>query len=66
MTGTDQRIDNSGLLRPDQPTLFEYHRRHDGTGQGDVWVVSGKTKLDILSMGNDSHYHEPSMAGWSS
>lgn len=49
LTGTDQRIDNSGLLRPGKPTLFEYHRRHDGTGQGDVWVVSGKTKLDILS-----------------
>ncbi|MDP2727646.1 MAG: sulfatase-like hydrolase/transferase [Dehalococcoidia bacterium] len=49
VTGTDQHIDNSGILRPDKPTIFEYHRRHDGVGPGDVWVVSGKTKLGILS-----------------
>lgn len=50
ITGTDQRLDNAGLLRPDRPTLFEYHRsHHPGLAQPDGWVVSGKRKLGILS-----------------
>ncbi len=50
LTGTDQWLDNSGLLRPDKPTFFEYHRlHHPPLGPGDTWVVSGKTKLKILS-----------------
>jgi hypothetical protein len=55
-TGTWQTIDNSGVERPDRPTIFEYFRQATGAPATDAYVISGKAKLDVLTYSTDSTY----------
>jgi hypothetical protein len=55
-TGTWQFIDNSGVNRPTQPTIFEYFRKASGAPESAVAVVVGKRKLDILSYSTHASY----------
>ena len=48
-TGTWQIIANDGSERPTLPTIFEYMRKEDGNPQSDCYVVTGKSKLNILT-----------------
>ena len=48
-SGTWQPIENDGTERPTNPTIFEYLRKENGNPQSDCYVVTGKSKLDILS-----------------
>jgi hypothetical protein len=58
-TGTWQTIDNQGNQRPTMPTVFEYYRSSTSAAETDVYVVSGKYKLDILSYSTHPSYGEP-------
>ena len=59
-TGTWQPIANDGTERPTKPTIFEYLRKQKGNPQTDCYVVTGKSKLNILAYstypGYDSLY----------
>ena len=48
-TGAWQIIDNKGLGRPKQPTVFEYFRKYTSASENATAVVVGKRKLDILT-----------------
>jgi hypothetical protein len=48
-TGTWQSIDNKGIGRPTQPTIFEYFRKATGAPESSAALVVGKYKLEILS-----------------
>jgi hypothetical protein len=48
-TGIWQNIVNNGTVRPKQPTMFEYLRKQYGTDSSLMWVVAGKTKLNMLT-----------------
>jgi hypothetical protein len=56
VTGTWQLTDNGGLLRPTQPTLFEYFRKATGTPETDVAIIIGKQKLDRISYSSHRDY----------
>jgi hypothetical protein len=55
-TGTWQFIDNTGVIRPTQPTMFEYFRKASGAPESAAAVVVGKLKLDILAYSTHPHY----------
>jgi hypothetical protein len=55
-TGTWQNIDNSGVNRPDRPTIFEYFRKHTGAPATDAFVISGKAKLNVIAYSTDAAY----------
>ncbi|RPI05799.1 MAG: hypothetical protein EHM64_05270 [Ignavibacteriae bacterium] len=48
-TGVWQHIDNKGVGRPEQPTMFECFRKQTGAPENAAAVVVGKVKLDILA-----------------
>lgn len=48
-TGTWQQIANDGTERPTKPTIFEYLRKQKSNPQSDCYVVTGKSKLNILA-----------------
>ena len=56
ITGTWQKLTNNGTQRPTQPTIFEYFRKQHSVGSTACWVVSGKSKLNILSGSNHPEY----------
>jgi hypothetical protein len=56
ITGTWQYLDNQGLERPTKPTLFEYYRAATGAPASDGYVISGKSKLDVLTYSTDASY----------
>jgi hypothetical protein len=49
VTGTWQNIDNKGMNRPSQPTMFEYFRKANGESETATALAVGKQKLNILS-----------------
>lgn len=55
-TGTWQSIDNNGVFRPAQPTIFEYFRKTSGAPESATAVVVGKLKLGILSYSTHPDY----------
>jgi hypothetical protein len=55
-SGVWQNIDNNGLIRPEQPTVFEYFRKHTKASENATAVVVGKHKLDILTYSTHSEY----------
>ena len=55
-TGTWQSIDNKGVFRPTQPTIFEYFRKASGAPESAAAVVVGKLKLDILAFSTHINY----------
>jgi predicted AlkP superfamily pyrophosphatase or phosphodiesterase len=58
VTGTWQSIDNQGISKPTQPTIFEYFRKTSGAPEYATAVVVGKHKLDILSYSTHADYGE--------
>ena len=57
-SGIWQDIPNNGSVRPKQPTMFEYMRKQYGTDSSLMWVVTGKTKLNILTHSTCAEYGE--------
>jgi phosphopentomutase len=55
-TGVWQKIDNNGYTRPEQPTVFEYFRKHTKASEKTTAVVVGKKKLDILTYSTHPDY----------
>jgi hypothetical protein len=55
-TGTWQSIDNNGVFRPTQPTMFEYFRKVSGAPESATAVVVGKLKLNILAYSTHPDY----------
>lgn len=56
LTGTWQDIANDGSERPGQPTLFEYYRAATGAPISDVWLVTGKLKLNACAYSTHPDY----------
>jgi hypothetical protein len=56
LTGIWQHLNNQGLERPAQPTLFEYYRKEKRAPATDALVVSIKEKLDAIAHGNSPDY----------
>ncbi len=63
-TGTWQSISNDGIERPTLPTIFEYYRSHFAANQNTCYVISGKTKLNILTYSVYSGYGQAFGASW--
>jgi hypothetical protein len=55
-SGVWQNIDNKGIFRPEQPTIFEYFRKHRSASEKATAVVVGKQKLDILAYSTHPDY----------
>ena len=55
-SGAWQMIDNKGVGRPEQPTVFEYFRKYTGAPEKSTAVVVGKNKLDILTYSTHPDY----------
>ena len=53
VTGTYQRISNSGTALPKQPNIFQYFLKASGKDSTAAYVVASKGKLDVLV--NTSH-----------
>jgi predicted AlkP superfamily pyrophosphatase or phosphodiesterase len=47
-TGVYQRINNSGLQLPKNPSMFQYFLKEKNLGQDQAWVIASKGKLNIL------------------
>lgn len=56
VTGTWQKIDNRGLQRPFQPTIFEYFRKATGAPEKSTAIVAGRSKLNILTHSTSAGY----------
>jgi hypothetical protein len=54
LTGVWQYLDNEGLERPQEPTLFEYYRKANGAPATDAVLVGGKPKLAACAYSNDA------------
>ena len=52
LTGQWQHLNNQGLERPAQPTLFEYYRKAKHAPARDAVLLSMKTKLDAVATGS--------------
>lgn len=48
VTGTYQRISNSGTALPKQPNIFQYYLKASGKDSTAAYVVASKGKLDVL------------------
>jgi len=53
LTGSNQFLANDGSERPHDLTLFERYRKSSGQPASSVWVVAGKSKLDVLAYSDD-------------
>lgn len=56
LTGIWQHLNNQGLERPKEPTLFEYYRKATGAPELGALIVSMKEKLESCAYGLDSNY----------
>jgi hypothetical protein len=54
LTGIWQHLNNQGLERPKQPTLFEYYRKEKNAPAQDALIVSMKEKLGAVAYSVDS------------
>jgi hypothetical protein len=51
--GRHQSLANDGSERPHDLTLFERYRKTSGAPKSEVWVVAGKSKLNVLAYSDD-------------
>ncbi|MDD5765766.1 MAG: alkaline phosphatase family protein [Candidatus Marinimicrobia bacterium] len=58
VTGTWQNINNDGLERPTNPTVFEYFRKATTKSAEKCYLVTGKDKLNVVSYSSDAEYGE--------
>ncbi len=56
LTGTWQHLANNGTERPDKPTIFEYYRQTYLVPDSLVYLISGKTKLNVCSSSTHPSY----------
>lgn len=56
LTGTYQKIINTGGERPDKPTIFEYYRKQKKIKRSKAFVILGKDKLNILTYSTHPEY----------
>jgi hypothetical protein len=56
LTGAWQILDDAGMLRPFQPTVFEYFRKEWKSPVTESYVILGKPKLYMLSYGTGAGY----------
>ena len=56
LTGIWQKIANDGLEEFPNPTIFEFFRKQTGSPESSCAVVSGKSKLHILTHSADTAY----------
>lgn len=56
VSGVWQNIDNKGIVRTKQPTVFEYFRKYSKASEKATAVVVGKQKLCILTYSTHSDY----------
>jgi len=56
LTGTRQKVLNTGAERADKQTLFEYYRKEKKTPIEKSYVVLCKNKLDIFTYSNHPEY----------
>ena len=52
-TGRYQKVENSGLEAPKNPSIFQYYMRYKKRNYNDAWIITSKGKLDILA--NSTH-----------
>jgi len=48
-TGVYQKMDNTGLELPDNPSIFQYYLKQTGVPREKAWVVTSKGKLEVLA-----------------
>lgn len=58
LSGSWQFLANDGTQRPYKPLLFEYLRKQKNIPADKIYVITGKTKLDVLSYSTDPDYGE--------
>lgn len=56
LSGIWQFIDNEGVTRIPQPTLFEYYRKATGAPASDAYLISGKIKFTALTHSTHPDY----------
>ncbi len=59
LTGVHANLDNAGKERPHAPTLFERFRKATGGATDTCWVVSHKTKLNVLTHSDAAGFGAP-------
>ncbi len=56
LTGVWQDMPNDGSVRPATPTVFEFYRKYTGQPESTCFVISGKTKLEMLTHSVDTAF----------
>ena len=56
-TGVYQKLDNTGLELPDNPSVFQYYLKQTGAPRQKAWIVTSKGKLEVLANTIDSDWH---------
>ncbi len=56
VTGVYQNLVNNGTQLPDNPSLFEYYRKHTGAPDTDAVAITGKFKLNVIVNSNHPDY----------
>ena len=62
VTGTYQRISNSGTALPKQPNIFQYYLQASGKDSSAAYVVASKGKLDVLVNTSNKKWHNQFVA----
>lgn len=62
VTGTYQRISNSGTALPKQPNIFQYYLKATGKDSSAAYVVASKGKLDVLVNTSHKKWHNQFVA----
>ncbi len=62
VTGTYQRISNSGTALPKQPNIFQYYLQASGKDSSAAYVVASKGKLDVLVNTSHKKWHNQFVA----
>ena len=62
VTGSYQRISNTGTALPRNPSLFQYYLKATGASKNDAYIVSSKGKLDVLANTENKKWHDQFLA----
>ena len=62
VTGTYQRISNSGTALPKEPNIFQYFLKATGKDSSAAYVVASKGKLDVLVNTSHKKWHNTFVA----
>jgi bisphosphoglycerate-independent phosphoglycerate mutase (AlkP superfamily) len=55
-TGVYQKLDNTGLELPDNPSIFQYYLKQTGAPREKTWIVTSKGKLEVLANTKDKDW----------